>query len=432
MKRIIFPLCFFYIFFTSYTFSQDKLLEGIAAIVGDQIILHSEVTQFAVQMALQLEIDIQKNPEKFQELQKNTLDNLITQKVLLEKAKEDTITIDDAQVDQVLNDQIRQWTGQLGSESQVEEYFGKPIGKIKRQFREDVKNRLMVEQVQQIFVLKIGIIRPEVEEFYNTMKDSLPEMGEMVHINVLLREIRAGGEGRQNALEKITGIRNRIINGEDFASLAKEFSQDPGSASNGGELGMIQRGDFVREFEEVAFKLKPSELSEIVETKFGFHIIQLIEKRGEKINVRHILVQLKADRSDSDITRSFLTAIRDSIQTEEDFIAMAKKHSDDETSKDSGGDLGWFEIDKLQIQEFKNAVQGLEIGEVSQPFLTEFGYFIIRLNKKRESGKLSLEDDWQQIEQFALNQKRNKSMIEWIDDLKTKVYIEIKKQAGMN
>jgi len=426
MKQIKYILCLTVLFLTNQSIGQEKLLDGIGAIVGDHVILHSEVTQFTVQMALQLKIDIQKNPEKFQELWKNTLDNLITQKVLLNKAKEDTVTIDDSQVDQILDEQIRQWTETLGSEAEVEQYFGKPIGKIKRQFRDDVRNRLMVEQVQQIFAQKITIIRPEVEEFYETMKDSIPEVRKMVHLRAILKEIRAGGEGRDNAIKKISAIRERIVNGEDFAALAKQFSEDPGSASAGGELGMIQRGDFVREFEEVAYKLKPGEISDYVETQFGIHIIQLIEKRGEKINVRHILIQLKPDKSDADHARIFLETLRDSIQTEDDFANMAKKYSDDETSKDKGGDLGWFEIEALQIKEFKKALEGLEIGDSSQPFLTEFGYFLIRLNKIREGGKLNLEEDWQQIEQFALNQKQNEKMIEWIEDLKTKVYIEVK------
>ncbi len=429
MKRITLFVCLFS-FFVNHSIAQDKLLDGIAAIVGDEIILHSELTQFTIQLALQLKIDIQKETEKFDELRKRTLENLITQKVLLTKAKEDTVIVEDQQVDEVLSNQIQQWTQQLGSESKVEEYFDMPIGKIKRQFQEDVKNRLMVERTQQMFAQKITITRQDVEIFFRTMQDSLPDIQEMVHIRVLLREVRAGGKGKEDAFNKISDIRRRIVNGEDFTTLAKQYSDDPGSVSAGGELGLIQRGDFVHEFEEAAFKLKPGDISDIIETKFGFHIIKLIEKRGERINVRHILIQLKAGSSDAGKTREFLTAILDSIQTEDDFIKMAKKHSHDATSKDNGGDLGWFEVEGLQIPEFKKALDGLEIGGVSQPFLTEFGYFIIRLNEKREGGRLNLEDDWQQLEQFALNQKRSKKMQEWVEDLKTQIYIELKERVN--
>lgn len=429
MKRIT---LFFYLFlfFANHSIAQDKLLDGIAAIVDEEIILHSELTQFTIQLALQLKIDLQKEPEKFDELRRATLENLITQKVLLSKAKEDTVIVEEQQVEEILNNQIQQWTQQLGSISKVEEYFDMPIGKIKRQFQEDVRNRLMVERTQQMFVQTITITRQEVERFFRTMQDSLPEINEMVHIRVLLREVRAGGKGKEEAFKKISEIRDRIVNGEDFATLAKENSEDPGSVSAGGELGLIQRGDFVHEFEETAFKLKPGDISEIIETKFGLHIIKLIEKRGERINVRHILIQLKAGSSDAEKTRAFLAAIKDSIQTEDDFIKMAEKYSHDATSNDNGGDLGWFEVEGLQIPEFKKALEGLEIGEVSQPFLTEFGYFIIRLDEKREGGKLNLEDDWQQLEQFALNQKSSKKMQEWVEDLKTKIYIELKERVN--
>jgi len=429
MKRIT---LFFYLFlfFANHSIAQDKLLDGIAAIVDEEIILHSELTQFTIQLALQLKIDLQKEPEKFDELRRATLENLITQKVLLSKAKEDTVIVEEQQVEEILNNQIQQWTQQLGSISKVEEYFDMPIGKIKRQFQEDVRNRLMVERTQQMFVQTITITRQEVERFFRTMQDSLPEINEMVHIRVLLREVRAGGKGKEEAFKKISEIRDRIVNGEDFATLAKENSEDPGSVSAGGELGLIQRGDFVHEFEETAFKLKPGDISEIIETKFGLHIIKLIEKRGERINVRHILIQLKAGSSDAEKTRAFLAAIKDSIQTEDDFIKMAEKYSHDATSNDNGGDLGWFEVEGLQIPEFKKALEGLEIGGVSQPFLTEFGYFIIRLDEKREGGKLNLEDDWQQLEQFALNQKSSKKMQEWVEDLKTKIYIELKERVN--
>ena len=429
MKRIT---LFFYLFlfFANHSIAQDKLLDGIAAIVDEEIILHSELTQFTIQLALQLKIDLQKEPEKFDELRRATLENLITQKVLLSKAKEDTVIVEEQQVEEILNNQIQQWTQQLGSISKVEEYFDMPIGKIKRQFQEDVRNRLMVERTQQMFVQTITITRQEVERFFRTMQDSLPEINEMVHIRVLLREVRAGGKGKEEAFKKISEIRDRIVNGEDFATLAKENSEDPGSVSAGGELGLIQRGDFVHEFEETAFKLKPGDISEIIETKFGLHIIKLIEKRGERINVRHILIQLKAGSSDAEKTREFLAALKDSIQTEDDIIKMAEKYSHDATSNDNGGDLGWFEVEGLQIPEFKKALEGLEIGGVSQPFLTEFGYFIIRLDEKREGGKLNLEDDWQQLEQFALNQKSSKKMQEWVEDLKTKIYIELKERVN--
>lgn len=405
--------------------SQNRL-DGIAAIVGDEIILHSEVNQLSINMALQMKLDVSKETEELQKIKKDVLEDLITSKILLDKARQDTVVADDQQIEQVLEDQVKQWVQQLGTESKVEEYFGLPISKIKKQFREEVRNRLMVERVQQNYVQKVSITRPEVETFYATFKDSIPQVGEMVKISAILREVRATGTGREEALSKIKQLRERIVNGEDMGEIAKVYSEDPGSASRGGELGLIQRGDFVQEFEEVAFKLEPGVISEVVETKYGFHIIKLIERRGEKINVRHILIQLEPTDEDAQVTKEFLVSIADSCRDGGDFAKFAEKHSQDETSSGNGGSLGWFQVDQLQIKEFKDALFGMKPGDISYPFKTEYGYFIIRLDDHREAGELSLENDWQQIEQFALNRKRAEQLGEWVNELRGKIYIEIK------
>lgn len=407
--------------------SGQELLDGIAAIVGDEIILHSEVSQYAFNVALQLQVDIQKNPERFDEIRKKTLEHLIIQKILLAKAKEDTITVDDAQVDQVLDQQIQAWIQQIGGEKKLEEYFGMPLNKIRREFREEIRDRLIVEKVQQEFMQKISITRPEVVEFYNTMKDSLPEMPERVNISHILLEIKARGKAREEALQKIREIRKKIVEGgADFAAMARLYSEDPGSARQGGELGFIQRGDFVKEFEEVAFSLEPGQVSDVVETRFGFHIIQMIERRGEKINVRHILIRLKPTESDVEATRKLIQAIRDSIILGADFGEMARKYSDDNTTKEEGGRLGWFQVDQLQLPEFKEAIQDLQPGEVSKPFRTQFGFHIVKLNARKSGGKLNPDRDWEEIEQIALNYKRNREFKKWVEELKKNVYIAIK------
>ncbi len=428
MKRLITVVfCIIMLTLPAASISQE-LLEGVAVIVGDEIILHSEVNQFASQLAIQSKIDVQKEPEKLAELRKMSLESLIVQKILLVKAREDTVTVNEARVEEVLTSQVDNWAQQLGSESKIEEYFGIPISKIKRQFREEVRNRLMVETVQGMYVQKINITRPEVENFYNTMGDSLPDVKNMVKISHILVEIRAGGKGRDDALKKLADIRQKIVDGEDFGSLAEQHSEDPGSARRKGELGFIQRGDFVREFEEVAFSLKEDQLSDIVETKFGFHVIQLIERRGERINVRHILIQLQPTGDDADVTREFLMAVRDSVILGSDFNEMAIRHSEDPTLAENDGDLGWFEVEQLKLPEFKTALDSLEVGEISLPFRSQYGFHVVKLDEKRDSGKLTLDKDWQQIEQWALSQKQGRMVQEWIADLRQHVYIEIKEE----
>lgn len=425
MKRLFVLVVTVFVCSTTLAWSQ-QLLDGIAAIVGDEIILESEVAQYAATLALQMKLDIQNEPQKFDELQKNSLQNLIVQKILLTKAREDTIVVEDSQVEQVLEQQINQWIQQIGSERKVEEYFGSSMNKIKRRVRKEIREHLMVEKLQQQKLQEVKITRQEVEQFYQTNRDSLPELKESVEISHILLQVTPGAESKQQAREKIAGILERLRSGEDFAELARQYSEDPGSAAKGGELGFIQRGDFVKDFEEKAFALQPGQISDIVETQFGFHIIQMLERRGEKINVRHILIRTRPTKADEERTLKLLLAIRDSCLAGADFAEMAKRYSNDETTADKGGYLGWFEVEKLQLPEFKSVVKELKIGEISQPFRTRFGYHIVKLLNRREGGKLSLQRDWEQIEQWALMDKRSRAMQKWVEELKKNLYIEIK------
>jgi len=425
MKRLFVLVVTVFVCSTTLAWSQ-QLLDGIAAIVGDEIILESEVAQYAATLALQMKLDVQNEPQKFNELQKNSLQNLIVQKILLTKAREDTIVVEDSQVEQVLEQQINQWIQQIGSERKVEEYFGSSMNKIKRRVRKEIREHLMVEKLQQQKLQEVKITRQEVEQFYQTNRDSLPELKESVEISHILLQVTPGAESKQQAREKIAGILERLRSGEDFAELARQYSEDPGSAAKGGELGFIQRGDFVKDFEEKAFALQPGQISDIVETQFGFHIIQMLERRGEKINVRHILIRTRPTKADEERTLKLLLAIRDSCLAGADFAEMAKRYSNDETTADKGGYLGWFEVEKLQLPEFKSVVKELKIGEISQPFRTRFGYHIVKLLNRREGGKLSLQRDWEQIEQWALMDKRSRAMQKWVEELKKNLYIEIK------
>jgi len=404
----------------------QQLVDGIAAIVGDEIILHSEVNQYAISLALQMGVDIQKESDKFDELRRRTLKNLIAQKILLAKAREDSIEVEDKQVDQVLDSQIQNMIDQLGSESRVEEYFGMPIKRLKRQLRDEVKNQLLVEKLQQQKFSKLTVTRREVEEFFRTYRDSLPEVKEAVEIRHILLKITPSEEAKRKARERLADILKRIREGADFAEMARMYSEDPGSAPKGGDLGMIQRGDFIQEFEEVAFSLKPGEISNIVETQLGYHLIQLVERRGEKIRVRHILIRVEPTEEDENRTRERMEKIRERALKGKDFGELAKKYSDDETTADKGGYLGWFEIDEMQIPEFRRALLGVKPGEITQPFKTRYGYHIVKVENRRERHRLSLEEDWEQIEQMALADKRQREFEKWVEKLKANVHIEIK------
>jgi len=405
---------------------QPQIIDGIAAIVGDEIVLRSEVNQYTINTALQMGVDLQKNPEKLKALRKQVLENLIVQKILLQKAREDSIEVDDSQVDQALDNQVQQWIQQMGSKEAVAKYFGGSINKIKRQFRDDIKNRMLVDKLQQEKFQKIHISRAEVEQFYETMKDSLPKRGTSVNLSHILLTVKPGKDAKEAAYERISEILQQLKSGADFAELAKKYSEDPGSAPKGGDLGYVKRGDFVKEFEEVAFKLEPGQISGIVETKFGYHIIQLIDRKGEKIRVRHILIRVVPSQKDELNTVKEIKALYRRAKAGEDFAELAKKYSGDQTTKEKGGKLGWFELNQLKVKEFRAVAETLKVGEVSEPFKTKFGYHIVKLNDRREGGAWSLDKDWEQLEQMALARKRNEEFQKWVQSLRKNVYIDVK------
>jgi peptidyl-prolyl cis-trans isomerase SurA len=406
--------------------AAQEILDRIVAVVDDKIILQSELVQFTTQTAFQLGINPQRDTDKFNELRAQALQNLITQKVLLTKAQEDSVTVDERQIDQVLEDRLKTIEQQLGSEQKVEEYFGQPMRKIRRTFRTDIEEQLLVRNLQQQKMRDLKVSRREVEQFYHTYEDSLPMVTASVRLSHVLLNIQAGEEAVQAAREKIESIQQRIRAGEDFATLAGEFSEDPGSSKRGGELGLIQRGDFVREFEEAAFALEPDQVSDIVRTQFGFHIIKLIERRGEKINVRHVLIRVPTVAADEERTRVNAEQIRsDIVAGKITFADAAKKYSNDKTTNEKGGDLGWFESDQLQVDAFREAARTLAPGEVSEPLKTEFGYHIVRLDEKREARKLSLTEDWDRLQELALNYKAEAEFRRWVESLKQQMYVRV-------
>ncbi|MGH7495223.1 MAG: peptidylprolyl isomerase, partial [bacterium] len=406
--------------------SAQEVLDRIVAVVDDKIILQSELVQFTTQTAFQLGIDPQRDAEKFTRLREQALQNLINQKVLLTKAQEDSITVEERQIDQLLEDRMKTIVQQLGSEQKAEEYFGQPVRKIRRMFRDDIEEQLLVRNLQQKKMHDLKVSRREVEQFYSTYKDSLPMVAASVKLSHVLLNIQASEEAVQVAREKIESLQKRIREGEDFAKLAGEYSEDPGSSKRGGELGLIQRGDFVREFEEAAFGLEPDQVSEIVRTQFGFHIIKLIERRGEKINVRHILLRVPTVTGDEQRTREQAEQIRSDILAGKiNFAEAAKKYSNDQTTNEKGGDLGWFETDQLQVTAFREAARTLAPGEISEPMKTEFGYHLVRLDEKRDARKLSLTEDWDRLHEMALNQKAEAEFQRWVESLKQQMYVHV-------
>lgn len=419
--------CIFFFFSLCVSVLAQEVLDGVLAVVGDEIILKSELEQTAQFYAFQLGLNPYTQKEKLEQLKKEILENLIKERVLLAKAKEDTIKIDDRKVEAELDNRIQALIQQVGSQERLEAQWGAPVSKIKRDNREQVEKMLLIQEVLNQKFKNVQISRKEVERFYESIRDSLPVKKPSVRLSQILVTIRPGKESREVAFEKIQAIQQRIKSGEDFSELARQYSEDPGTAKRGGELGFAERGTFFQSFEEAAFRLEPNEVSEIVETPIGFHLIQMIERRGDKINVRHILIRIEKSAQDEIDAKAKIDEIYQRAISGEDFNTLAKECSEDSITREKGGELGWFTPDEIQIPEFRLAIDTLEVGEISAPFKTQFGFHIVTLEEKKGERKYNLTEDYEDFKAKALELKLQKLREEWINELKKNIYIEIKK-----
>ncbi len=413
----------------------QELLDRIVAIVDDEIILESEVTQSAWMMLMQMGIDPTRNQDKFVEFRKMAAQTMITKELLLIQADKDTVEANEQEVEQHLAQQMQVVIQRAGGEEKLEEIFGMPLSRIRRNYREDIEKDLRAKAVQDQKLMNVTVNSREIKEFFKTMRDSLGSRNETVDLSHILVEIKPGETARMNAMEKAIQVRRELLDGKDFAELAQEYSDDPGSAQRGGDLGFMAREDFVRPYAEAAFQLEEGELSDIVESDFGFHIIQMLERRGEKIHTRHILIAIEPTREDEIQAAEKIKDVYQQLEDGANFADLVEKYSDDESSKYDRGHLDTYDVNELRQMEMGKeilfALNGVKVGEYSEPVKTVYGFHILKLNAKEEARDYDLEKDYDRIQTMALNYKQQQVLEEWLDQIKDQVYLEYKDETLM-
>jgi peptidyl-prolyl cis-trans isomerase SurA len=404
--------------------SAQTLIDRIVAVVDKEIITESELSERVTFLAMQNRIDPNQAG-----LRTQVLDGLISEKLVLAQALIDSVEVTEDEVTRALDQQIASFVRQVGSEQRVEQMYGKSISRIKREYRTEIKNQLLVQKLRQQREATLTVTRREVEDFFTSFKDSLPQVPEefeLSHIYIVPKPDTAVEAKTRQVMQVIL---DSIRTGSDFADFAKRYSTDPGSASSGGDLGWEKRGVFVREFEETVFGLKESDISGIVKTQFGFHIIQLLGRRGESVHARHILMKIDKGPASDSTTVDTLRTLRERVLKGTSFAELASKYSEDEDTKSIGGDLGALTTDQLQ-PDFAGQVKDMKEGEISEPQRTavgtSYGFHIIWMRKRTSPHTINLQDDFKRIEQLALYMKRNKLNAEWIDELKKTIYVDIR------
>ena len=423
----------YYIVYTlllSVFISFGQTIDRVEAIIGDEILLSSEIeTQYLQYLS-------QGNVESLS-IKCEIIEDLLFQKLLVNQANVDSVEISDEEVRSEINKRINYFESQLGSVSKVENYFGKSIVEIKNELTEIVKDQFLAQRVQSSISNDISITPSEVRSFFrNLPAEEIPEIPTKLElIQIIINPIISQAQ-KDKLRERLNIFRDRVYNGEDFQMLATLYSDDPVSASKGGELGFVNRGDLVPEFERAAFRLRQGEISEVIESKFGFHIIQLIERRGDQINVRHILLRPKVSATSLNDAKVKIEKIADEIKSGSiTFEEAILKYSDDD-SKNSGGVLiDQKTMSNMHIIEdmdpsLKFLVKDLDESEFSSPNIFSNSdetnaYRLIKVKSKLNAHKANLSDDFSMIKEFALNIKRQDELFEWIKRTVDTTYIEI-------
>ena len=421
-------LFFLFLTLSSFVFSRDnQSVDGVAAIIEEYIVLKSDLAQMLNMAIIQNKIDPLRNIDKVKDLEKSILESMVDQKIILKKAELDSVVVEENEVDLALNQQVETLISQAGGTEKAEEMLGQSIKSFRREFWYEMRDRLVSEKYQQQLINNVKVSRLDVLAFYNTYKDSLPTIPLKAKIRHCLIKVKPSEYSKKTSLQTLKNIKTKIEQGDSFSELAKEFSEDPGSKSNGGELGWVTRGSLVKSFETAAFTSPLNQITDPVETEFGFHLIETLEKKGEKILVRHILNIPKKTEEDNLLFYNFAKDLKqDSIKTLNDFVFYADKYSEDEKTNKMGGDLGWVDPSSFSIPEIGLAIKYIKIGECSPPINSSLGYHLIWVEDLKKGGRPNLEDHWYDIENMSLNKKKMDWYQNWLKESRESIYIDIK------
>jgi len=411
--------------FMSYLSAQQEiLLDRVASVVENKIVLMSDVVLAANAVAAQQQINPNTNPLAYQKILESSRESMIEQLLIIEMAEQDSVEILDKDVDKALNQQIDNIIAQTGSKELAEEALGKKISDFKRSYRDDMRGKLLAEKYTSSLTTSINVSRGDVVDFFNTYKDSIPSFPTLYKTHHILLEIKPSEESNKKSFEEAMDIRNKIVNGLSFDEAAKLYSADPGSKDQGGNLGYVPRGTFVKEFDRVVFTIEKNVLTEPIKTKYGHHLIEVLERTGEKVLARHILIRTKTTDLDKKNTYDTISNIKNNINSFDDFYQAAADFSDDKTSNTNGGFLGMIDLEYYQVPELKKEISNIEIQTISNPIETDFGYHLIWVDEIKEGGIPSLESNWLDLEEMALNKKKSDWYQSWIEKIKSQFYIK--------
>lgn len=365
------------------------------------------------------------------------LEQLVVNKMLVAKAEIDSVIVEDAEVQGNLSRRMEYMISQIGSREEIEAYYKKSLDEIEAELFDDIKEQMTIQRMQQEITASLKVSPAEVKKFFNKIpKDSLPFFSTEVTVGQIVKDPAPSRDQKDKVRKLMFELRGRILKGESFAALARQYSEDPGSAARGGELPFYKRGELAPEFEATAMTLQEGELSMPIETQFGYHLIELQQKRGNTFKTRHILISPKPSAEDYTNTVKYLDSLRTAVLNDSiDFQEAAKEYSDDQlTSANGGFFIDANESTRVSVEELDPTIfftlDTMEVGQITKPL--EFqkpngskSYRILYYKYRIAPHQANLKDDYQKIAKATLNDKQNRILSDWFDEARDKVYIEI-------
>lgn len=431
-----FKYTFILFLFSQLAFSQQQVIDQVIGIVGKYPILYSDLQNMMLEQ--------EKNEQPVNKCK--ALELLLYQKLLVAQADRDSITVSDAEVDNELNRRMAYFIQQFGSEEKLENYYGKRTNVIKDDLRADIQEQLLAQRMSGKITGDTKLTPGEVRMYYKTIpEDSLPLINSEVELQQIVKRPEFSAEAKQEAKEQLESYRQRILKGEaKFSSLARLYSEDPGSSKDGGKL-TFGRGMMVPEFEAVAFKLKTGEISNAFETNYGYHIIELLERKGDFLDVRHILVIPKMSNADFFKCKNQLDTIYQSIKAGKiTFEEAARRYSDDKDTKQNGGLMinpatASTKFDNEDLNQMDQAGQkgiiatlnNMQVGDITEPmdFMSmtdgKRGFRIVKLKNRIDPHKLNIKDDYQKIAMMGTTDKNKKLVKDWIKKRSKITYMKL-------
>jgi len=420
---------------TGATMAQRITLDKVAGVVGSSVVLKSDIE-------LQYAQYLVSGGQPDADIKCTILGRLLTQKLLAQQAVIDSVTVTEDDVDGQIDRRMRGMIQRAGGQDKLEQFLGRSVIQYKDEIRPDIKEQMVAEKMQQKITEKVSVTPQEVIRFFEkTPKDSLPSYNKEVEVGEIVFQPKLSKDEKQFYKDKAEGLRTRVKNGEDFGNIARLYSQDPGSAPDGGDLGFFDRQGMVKEFSATAFKLKAGEISPVFESDFGFHFLQVLERRGEQVHARHILVSPVTTPGSLERAKAKADSIYTQLNTNKqlDFSTAASLFSDDKETKYNGGMLMNAEnvsarstlipTDKLDPQ-VALVVDTMKVNGISKPQLitTQDGkssYKIFFLRSVTDAHKANLAQDLPKIKENAQGDKINRTVSEWFEKKRKSTFSRI-------